>query len=337
MAAAELPGIYVLDVLNLARRWKVRPDALLAGTGLTEEALRDPNARVAVATCARVVERAHALTGEPALALYQGMQMKVSSHGFLGFAAMTASNIREALAFAEKFAATRTPVLGISTVREKDQAAIVIEERADLGGLREFAILAIMIGVWQLGQTFTGRTLRGVAECAFPEPAYIKRVPFATDMLRFDRPAHRLVFAAELLDVPLVSADPVAVQLAQAQCERELAMLVDAGLPGRVKRALVVVEGGGGGGGGFRSVEEVARLLHVSTRTLKRKLAALGTSYTAILDETRRQRALLLLEDRALPLAEIAERLGYTELPNFTRAFRKWTGTTPAAYRRRAG
>jgi AraC-like DNA-binding protein len=43
-----------------------------------------------------------------------------------------------------------------------------------------------------------------------------------------------------------------------------------------------------------------------------------------------------LLEDRGLPLAEIAGRLGYTELPNFTRAFRKWTGTTPAAYRKRA-
>jgi AraC-like DNA-binding protein len=333
MSAAELPGIYVLDVVNLARRWKVRADALLAGTGLTEESLRDPQARVPLAICARVIERAHALTGEPALALYQGMQMKVSSHGFLGFAAMTSSTIGEAIAFAEKFAATRTTVLGISSVREKDTAAVVIEERADLGGVREFAILAIMIGVWQLGQTFTGRTLRGVAECAFPEPAYIKRVPFATDMLRFDRPANRLVFAAELLDVPLVSADPVAVQLAQAQCERELAMLVDAGLPGRVRRALVV---DAAGGGGFRSVEEVAKLVHMSTRTLKRKLAALGTSYSAILDETRRQRALLLLEDRGLPLAEIAGRLGYTELPNFTRAFRKWTGTTPAAYRKRA-
>src|SRR5688500_6972434 len=69
MSSAEIPGIYVLDVLNLARRWKVRPDALLAGTGLTEEALRDPGARVPLATCTRVIERAHQLTGEPALAL----------------------------------------------------------------------------------------------------------------------------------------------------------------------------------------------------------------------------------------------------------------------------
>lgn len=330
--AAEIPGIYVLDVVTLARRWKVRADAVLAGTGLTEEDLRDPGARVSLAHCTQIVARAHQLTGEPSLALYLGMQMRVSSHGFLGFAAMTASTVREALAFAERFAATRTAVIGVSTVVEHDTAAVVFEERADLGGLREFAILSLIVGIWQIGQTLTGRPLGGSAECSFPAPPWMARVPIPTgDMLRFGRPANRLCFAASLLDLPLVSADPVAVQLARAQCERELAMLVDAGLPGRVRAALVAPEGG------FRSVDEVARQVHVSTRTLKRKLAAAGTSYSAILDDTRRQRALLLLEDRAIPLAEIASRLGYTELPNFTRAFRKWTGTTPGAFRRKAG
>ncbi|MCL4226553.1 MAG: helix-turn-helix transcriptional regulator [Myxococcales bacterium] len=327
----EIPGIYVLDVLTVARRWKVRPEALLAGTGLSEEALRDPGARVPLATCAALVERARVLTGEPALALYVGMQMRVSSHGFLGFAAMTASTVREALTLAERFAATRTSVIGTSTVIEGDTAAVVIEERADLGGLREFAILSLIVGLWQIGQTLTGRPLRGAAECAFPAPAYLARVPLpAGETLRFDRPANRLVFAADLLDLPLVSADPVAVQLARAQCERELAALVDAGLPGRVRLALVDPDGR------FRSVDEVARVVHVSTRTLKRKLAACGTSYSRLLDDLRRQRALLLLEDRTLALAEVASRLGYTELPNFTRAFRKWTGTTPGAFRRRA-
>lgn len=331
--AAELPGIYVLDVVTLARRWKVRGDALLAGTGLDEEMLRDPGARVPLAECARIVERAHALTGEPALALYLGMQMRVSSHGFLGFAAMTASTVREALAFAERFAGTRTSAIGVSTVVEHGTAAVVIEERAELGALREFAVLGLIVGLWQIGQTLTGRPLHGTAECAFAAPPWMTRVPFAgaTDMLRFGRPAHRLRFAAELLDLPLVSADPVAVQLARAQCERELAMLVDAGLPGRVRGALVAADGG------FRSVDEVARELHVSARTLKRKLSAMGTSYSAILDETRRQKAMLLLDDRSVPIGEIAERLGYTELPNFTRAFRKWTGVTPGAYRRKAG
>jgi AraC-like DNA-binding protein len=62
----------------------------------------------------------------------------------------------------------------------------------------------------------------------------------------------------------------------------------------------------------------------------------LGLGFTAIRDDLRRQRALLLLDNRALSIGEIATRLGYSELPNFTRAFRKWTGVTPVAYRERA-
>jgi AraC-like DNA-binding protein len=73
----------------------------------------------------------------------------------------------------------------------------------------------------------------------------------------------------------------------------------------------------------------------MSERTLKRKLAAHDTTYSAIRDDLRRQRALLLLDNRALSIGEIATKLGYSELPNFTRAFRKWTGQTPAAYRAR--
>jgi len=83
------------------------------------------------------------------------------------------------------------------------------------------------------------------------------------------------------------------------------------------------------------AVGELARELHMSERTLKRKLAEHGTTYSAIRDDLRRQRALLLLDNRELSIGEIAGRLGYSELPNFTRAFRKWTGMTPASYRSR--
>jgi AraC-like DNA-binding protein len=105
--------------------------------------------------------------------------------------------------------------------------------------------------------------------------------------------------------------------------------MVDASLASRVRGAITAEPSG------FPSVIEVARRLHVSSRTLKRKLADQGTTFSAILDDARRQRALLLLENRDLSLADVASRLGYTEVPNFTRAFRKWTGTTPAAYRAR--
>ena len=324
----DLPGVYLLEVVELAARWRVTDSRLLAGLPLTMSALRDPATRVPLPVCAELVDRAHRLTGEPALALYMGMQMRLSSHGFLGFAAMTAGTLGEAIELAVRFCSTRTTAIGFALYVEADTASMVIEERAPLGPLREFTVLSLTVGLWNIGHVLTGDPPEGVAECAFPAPSYALTTPLG-GMVRFDQPANRLVFAAGLLATPLKTADPVALQLARAQCERELAALVDAGLMGRVRAAL------GGEHAGFPGVDEVARQLHVSARTLKRKLAEQGTTFSAILDDVRRQRALLLLDNRELAIAEVAARLGYTEVPNFSRAFRKWTGTTPGAYRAR--
>ena len=86
--------------------------------------------------------------------------------------------------------------------------------------------------------------------------------------------------------------------------------------------------------GGFRSPLEVARAVRMSPRTLRRKLTEQGSSLSSLFDEERRERALLLRRMPELSLAEVAERLGYRNVQNFERAFRRWTGATPAAYRR---
>lgn len=85
---------------------------------------------------------------------------------------------------------------------------------------------------------------------------------------------------------------------------------------------------------GFRSATEVAAALSLSSRTLKRKLALRDTSFSALLDDDRRDRALALLEGD-VPLQRVADLLGYSDVANFTRAFRRWTGTSPGHYRRR--
>lgn len=323
----DLPGAYVRDLVELTGRWNVTSEALLADLPITGAALADPTTRVPLKVCEAIIARAHALTHEPALAFHVGTQMRLSSHGFLGFAAMTAGTVREALELAAKFASTRTSAISLALHVEGDTASMVIGERTDLGALREFVVIALVVGLWQLGQGLTGRPIEGAAECAFPAPAWTAAVPLG-DRLRFDRPAHRLVFPASVLATPLVTADPVATKMSTVQLERELAAVVDAGLPSRI-RALFAARTD------VPPITEVAKQLRMSTRTLKRKLAEHDTTFSALRDDQRRQRALLLLENRALSIGEIATKLGYSELPNFTRAFRKWTGMTPNAYRER--
>lgn len=87
------------------------------------------------------------------------------------------------------------------------------------------------------------------------------------------------------------------------------------------------------------TAEQVARALGTSLRSLQRELQDVGTSFSREVDEARKERALALLARDELTVAEVAFMLGYAESRVFLRSFRRWTGTTPTAFRRqrRAG
>ena len=105
---ADIPGAYVRDVIALCARWQVPAAALTRGLPITAAALDAPTTRVPIEVCAEVVARAHRLTREPALALYAGWQMRLSTHGYLGFAALTANS-----AWYDSSSSRRSGMLGI--------------------------------------------------------------------------------------------------------------------------------------------------------------------------------------------------------------------------------
>ncbi len=121
------------------------------------------------------------------------------------------------------------------------------------------------------------------------------------------------------------------MQLALDECERlpRHCARPEAPATGRVRSLLTHVKGKD------LSLEHFAEALGVSARTLKRQLAAEGASFSALVDQAteRRARATFLLGSPDISLKDIAARLGYANLANFTRAFLRWTGQTPAAYR----
>ncbi|MFO0567570.1 MAG: AraC family transcriptional regulator ligand-binding domain-containing protein [Polyangiaceae bacterium] len=326
---STLPASYARELVSIAARFEVPPRELLSGLGLEEEALARPDARVVLDDFQRLVRRAERLTGEPGLAYHAALHTRVSWHGFLGFAAMTASTIGEALELTERFAQTRADAVAISTRREADGVHVVLVEREPLGELREFFVTALFLGLAVIGESLAGHPLTGRVAFTHAEPSYFQRFlktfpPLAA--VSFEQPENRIVIPESVLSIPVLSADASATLLAREQCERELAALGEGARIVARLRAAFAREG-------FVALPAAARSLGVSERSLKRRLFEQNTSFSRVQEDARRARAFVLLEDPRLGLDEIAERLGYSDAANFTRAFKRWTGQTPGSVR----
>ncbi|MFO0723818.1 MAG: AraC family transcriptional regulator [Myxococcota bacterium] len=327
---AQIPGAYLEQMTELVERLGVSTEELLEGSGLTKAALQDPATRIDLPVYQALVRRAHELTGEDGLGFYMGLKMRISTHGFLGFAAMTAKDVRGAIEIGVRYAATRSPAIGLRLSETEDEAILELIEHFPLNDTREFVVAGLMVGLAHIGEAITGAPIYGRAHASFPEPAAFHRFRhLLPGEVRFNQRNNCLIFPREALDRPLVMADPVAAALALQQCERELEALERSrGIAARVVEELQAP------GGGYRTLEEIALALHVSARTLKRQLAAEGTTFSDVLDGIRKTKALELLGSSEDSVDAIAAALGYSDTANFTRAFKRWTGSTPAAYRK---
>ena len=128
------------------------------------------------------------------------------------------------------------------------------------------------------------------------------------------------------------TGDAVAHRMYRAQCDALLQSRRQ-GVEGMVER---VREHLGLFSDNFPAAGEVAAALGMSERTLRRQLDAEATSFRTLLDEVRAEKARLLLRAGNSSVEAVARQLGYAEPASFIRAFQRWTGTTPAAFRRAA-
>lgn len=319
----------VSQLTQLVKRWSVRPSDLMAAVGLEERIVEDPFLRIPVSTMCALLQQARTMTGEPGLGYYLGLQTRATLYGYLGFAGLSASTVGDALNLALQFASIFSTALAVDLRIEGRIASLTFEERADLGSVRDIVIISMIIGLRELGRASTGRDTGGSADFAFPQPEYCVRFAHLALHSRFDQPAHRIRFDAAVLNYPIITGDPVAREIARLQCERELSELgTESRLADRVRRLLADDDA---------SLERIATRLELSPRTLRRRLAAEGVSFSSLVDQTRRDEALRLLRSSRLSVEDLARQLGYTTASTFVRAFHRWTGQTPMQYRRAAG
>ena len=302
--------------------------ALLEGTGVTQEG---PAVEGTLGQTLALV-RNLAVRLPPGWALTAGSAFHASTHGPLGFAAVSAPTLGAALDVIERFGQVRAPYYRTHAEQTERTLRLTIEERVPLGEVERIPLLeAVLLSVQALIESVRGRPVREAHfELAYPAPVYAERYPeHFHGEVRFDRPETGVTLPAAWLALPCPMADAAAFASAVAKLETTARRLE--GEDFLLARVEQLLEASGDAG---LALAAAAKQLRLSRRTLNRRLAECGTSYRALLEGHLQGRARELLADPSLGVGEVAWRLGYEDPSNFGRACRRWFGKSPAALRK---
>lgn len=323
------PAAYALILVDLALETGADRAALLEGSSLGDFDARAVGARVRDDDFRVLVDNALRLTGDPALGLRLGERLNLSAHAVLGQAFLTCRDLGEVMELFERYYPVLAPDLDLAFHRDHERVSVVAAS-ADTGLPMHFGLECIAAAMRNtLAGLLGGAPLPLRFEFPYAPPEHLPRYAVVLgDNVLFDRPAATWSFPSDYLATPLPSSNPALRELYEAECARLLSDLTDTtDLATRTRRLLRKLEGQ------YPQMPQVARLLNVSTRTYRRRLAEQGTSFQALLDSVRAEYATRLLRDRRLPIASVAYRVGFSDPSNFRRAFRTWTGRSPSQLR----
>jgi len=328
-----IPVAYGTLILDVVGHLGVARADLLKDQGISTELLENPDARLSMLQANNLLYRALRLSGNPALGYEIGLHSSLTSHGFIGFGLMCHSTLRDSVTFGSKFLQLRLPNLRLRISSEGDFGIIEVVEAIPSGTLRQCMIDLFMVGLWRMARYFAADLAQPDAiELWFdrPEPSYHQQYRSRLPAMRFGMSANQMRIPQAFLDLPLQTANPVTAQLVTQQCQQELSRLgYDKDFAQQV-RALLINRNSA-----YPNLDELAAALSMSSRTIKRRLLEHDLSFQLLLDDVRRRDSMQLLADPTLSIEEISHRIGYCDPANFTRAFRKWTGSAPRNHRLR--
>jgi AraC-like DNA-binding protein len=327
--AATYPRLF----LDVACEHGVDREAVLRSAGLDRAHLEDPGGRVSLVEIWRVHEAVAARLDAPTLGFETGLRLPLTAHGTLGYALMCAPTPRAAIALLERFWHLRGRGASMQARTRDDELFMeVVPELPMPPWLRDLVLASMLASIWRgIGFLMPIATATVELWLPGPEPRGFAAIRAQLPTVRFEMPLAgvRVVGDPALLDRAQPTATPEGLAQALSQCERESALMGTGADPlvARARAALHL------GARGYPSPAAVAKALHVTQRTFRRRLQEQGTSFLALREEARRRDACRLLARPELSIKEIGALLGYREPANFTRAFRAWMGVPPSAWR----
>jgi AraC-like DNA-binding protein len=326
------PPVYVRAVMDCLNSLGVRPSSVLSDAGLTWQDLCDGRRMVDFAVFRRIVAHSIRSSGEPDLGLIVGSMLQ-PYHTRVGIAAVTSSDVGQGLQLLGRYAKLIFGCLDFELLNGPRQSSLMVKSTIPLGDTHVFVTQTILGAHCRLLEAMLGRPAdEPVVGLPYPRAPgspmacarYVRSISFDRDRLSMELPM-------EVLHTPCVGADPNACSEATQACQRMESELFQGAFVHRVKTALVqrlAVN---------PNASEVASVMGVSPRTLVRKLAEAGKTYSEIKDDLRRTHATWFLQHTELSIEGISSQLGYADPTTFARKFKSWYQTAPSKMRQAMG
>jgi AraC-like DNA-binding protein len=330
MDSQGFPISYAAILTDIAVEHGAERGKLLAAAGIAVEDLSCADAHFSSQQLKTLVQEAKQQTAEPALCLYFGEQLTLTSHGVLGYALMSCRNIQQAVDLLIKYHRLLLNDISLSVRRDNDHIIIEYQPRESaLIGQSDDCELFFACVISSVKHMLHRQDFSCEIRLDYPAPAHAERYEaLLGPYIHFSQSHCQVSFAADWLELQPVFANPVMLTLYEQQCEQLLQRMEQgAGLEEKVRQYLIASQN-------FSSLQQTAEHFHMSPRTFRRRLTQESTAFQDILDKVRRQLAETYLSDRSITIEHTAELLGFHDVSNFRRAFIRWTGMSPAAFKR---
>ena len=320
---------WVRSIIRAAEASGVNTKTLLERCELTPESLEGSVGFITLSKTVTLWRIAQELSGDPYFGLTMGERVRPGYLSIVAYTMMNCRNFADALRQVQKYQRLVSEGGRVELRLDTNTASIVYfpyEADEPFSRHQIEAVLVVILGFarWLIPEELNPLEIR----FAHPKPALTqKHNEVFKSPIRFDCDEHAIVLKRKWLEIPLPESDPEMLRLHLAQADQRLHEMDSISVPERVKMILE-------SSGHFHwDRDHMARRLHMSRRTLQRKLSKAGTTFQELFDHYRHQASLTLLKDAELTTVEVGNLLGFSEPSTFYRAFKRWEAITPGAYR----
>ncbi|MGI9318397.1 MAG: AraC family transcriptional regulator [bacterium] len=313
----------------LLESYDVDPLPLFEKAGIDPKLMKDLSARISQSALDKLWFSIAEEVNDPCFGVKLGKFWHPSYMHALGYSWLASSTLRSALNRLVRFIHVVNQKVVIDLSEKNDLATLSWTNPSPIEGddWRADGVMSVIVSMCRANY---GDKLDPVSVsfkhskpiCAGDFYAYF-RCPVS-----FDAGFDCLVLTKESIDKVLPSANPLISQINDSEIVKYLAKLNTNDIIQRTKAAIIEQLADG-----RASDSTIAKSLHMSNRTLQRKLNESGTTYKKLLTEVRKELAMKYIQNRQLTLTELSFQLGFSEMSAFSRAFKQWTGRSPRSYR----